>query len=233
MDFNTFVNAKTNHQCTSVDKCQSVDRVIAGLVYYQTLNNTKNENSNGQIIFTQFLLDIYKNYLNDINHIIIIHDKDLEIINQLLLKQSHIISCNVDKCLLSDRHCKINDGKNGNVNINEAKIDPLTQFHQETWDNVHFYLTHLFDLGLRQKTQLEEEEEYVEEKKEDDEWGCFDKQFKMQRMMIQATRKKFPRFSARFQPTSNKFKTATVSKSEQKNQYSTVEGIKYVSVFIF
>eukprot|EP01084_Bolivina_argentea_P064110 116952_1 len=138
IDFNTFTNTDINHDpgC-NVNECKAVQRIIAGLIYYQTLNRTKNENSNGQYIFSEFLLDIYKNYLNDINHIITVHDKDLEIINQLLLKQSHSMSCNVDKCLLTDRHCQINDGKNGNVYANKKKMDPISQFHQETWDNVH------------------------------------------------------------------------------------------------
>ncbi len=41
------------------------------------------------------------------------------------------------------------------------------------------------------------------------------------------------KISGRFQPTSNKFTIDTVSNVEQKNQYSTVEGVKYLSVFIF
>eukprot|EP01084_Bolivina_argentea_P064109 116945_1 len=138
IDFNMFLDEDINtHKGCNVNGCKSVKRIICGLIYYQTLNRTKNENSNGQFIFSEFLLHIYKNYLNDINHIITVHDKDLEIINQLLLKQSHSMSCNVDKCLLTDRHCQINDGKNGNVYANKKKMDPISQFHQETWDNVH------------------------------------------------------------------------------------------------
>ncbi len=232
IDFNMFLDEEiNNHKGCNVNECKSVKRIISGLIYYQSLNKTKNENSNGQAIFSEFLLQIYKHYLNDINHIITIHDKDLEIINELLLKQSHSISCNVDKCLLTDRHCQINDGKNGNVDANKKKMDPLTQFHQETWDNVHFYLTHLFELGMRQRNEdKQEEEDSKEEKKEDndniidDKWGCFDKQFKKQGKMIKSTRQKFPRISGRFQPTSNKFTIETRS-GESKNEYSTVEGI--------
>eukprot|EP01084_Bolivina_argentea_P222838 377145_1 len=220
--FNTFVNVDTNDdiRCT-VHKCKSVARIFTGLTYYQT---------NGQATFSEFLLKIYKNYLNDINHIITIHDKELEIINESLLRQSHYIPCDVDKCLLSDRHCQINDGKNGNVYANKKKMDPISQFHQETWDNVHFYLIHLFELGMRQRNEdKQEEEESKEEKKEDndniidDKWGCFDKQFKKQGKMIQSTRQKFPRISGRFQPTSNKFTIETLS-DESKNEYPTVEG---------
>eukprot|EP01084_Bolivina_argentea_P222839 377146_1 len=212
--FNTFVNVDTNDdiRCT-VHKCKSVARIFTGLTYYQT---------NGQATFSEFLLKIYKNYLNDINHIITIHDKELEIINESLLRQSHYIPCDVDKCLLSDRHCQINDGKNGNVYANKKKMDPISQFHQETWDNIHFYLTHLFDLGMRKKIHVKDEQKQYFQDEKDDEWGCFDKEFKMQKIMIESKRKKFPRFSGRFQPTSNKFTITTMS-NEQKND-SIVEG---------
>eukprot|EP01084_Bolivina_argentea_P223834 378634_1 len=124
IDFNMFVNAQINDdiEC-AVNKCKSVERIIGGLVYYQTLNNSKNENSNGQSIFSEFLSVKYKHYLNDMNHIITIHDKDLERINELLLKQTHFISCDIDKCLLTDRHCQINDNKNGNIYANDKKMD--------------------------------------------------------------------------------------------------------------
>ncbi len=102
-------------------------------------------------------------------------------------------------------------------------MDLVTQFHQQTWDNVHFYLVHLFQVGMRQKQQ-----EYNEEKKEDidddDEWKCFDEQFKKQTKIIQTKRKKFPRFSGRFQPTSNKVTVATMP-NEGKNEESNVEGM--------
>eukprot|EP01084_Bolivina_argentea_P245219 410607_1 len=136
IDFNKFLNQQINndHQC-SVRNCKSVERIITALIYYQALNNTKKANTNGNAIFSQFLQDTYTHYLDDINHIIIKHDKDLELVNKLLLQKSHSITCSVDKCLLSDRHCQINDGKNGNININKTETDPLSQFHQNTFDN--------------------------------------------------------------------------------------------------
>eukprot|EP00483_Globobulimina_turgida_P009190 UN09209 len=158
IDFNFFLNTEMNDidssnkcQCKTINECNSIQRVIKGLIYYQTLNNTKKENSNGQAIFSEFLIEIYKHYLDDISHIVVRHDNDLESINNLLLQTSESLSigCDADHCLLSDRHYAINDGQNGNINANIKNMHPLSIFHQQTWDNVHFYLTHLFDLGMR------------------------------------------------------------------------------------
>lgn len=120
---------------------------------------------------------------------------------------------------LSDRHCQINDAKNGN--INENKNDLLTAFHEQIWDNIHFYLAHLFDIGLREKNtdfKQENQEFNTEEKRgsNEDKWGCFEKRFKQQRIMIETKRKKFPRFSARFGPVSSKFVIETVQQTQKQ-----------------
>eukprot|EP01084_Bolivina_argentea_P253321 425472_1 len=75
---------------------------------------------------------------------------------------------------------------------------------------------------MRKKIHVNDEPKQHFQDEKDDEWGCFDKEFKMQKIMIESKRKKFPRFSKRFQPTSNKFTIDNVS-NEQKNEHSTVE----------
>ena len=59
--------------------------------------------------------------------------------------------CDINSCILSDRHCKGNrtndNGKDDDDNNN--KMDPMFLFYQSIYDSVHYYLFHLFDLGLR------------------------------------------------------------------------------------
>ncbi len=56
-DFNFFLNDEINdsNNC-AVSECKAVQRVSKALKYYESLNNTKNENenSNGQAIFSAF-----------------------------------------------------------------------------------------------------------------------------------------------------------------------------------
>eukprot|EP01084_Bolivina_argentea_P281354 481375_1 len=142
IDFKIFLNQQVNHyhKC-SIQSCKSVERIITALMYYQALNNTKIANNNGNSIFSQFLQETYKCYLNDINHLIIIHAKDLELINKLLLHKSHSIACNVGiiNCLLSVRHCQINDGKNANTlnptNYTDKQFEQLMDTYNKTYSN--------------------------------------------------------------------------------------------------
>ena len=233
IDFNIFLNNEIKDKCNDIKECNAVQRVIAGLIYYESLNATKNENSNGQSIFSRLLSEIYSHYLEDITHVMTAHNNnsDLEGINRLLLEQSPFDICDINKCLLSDRHCQIKDGNNGDINANiqsqSDNIHPLSVFHEQTWDNIHFYLVHLFDIGLRERETVTESKE--EKESSNDEWNCFEKRFKQQRMMIEGKRKRFPRFSDRFEPVSSKFVIQTVQKTQNKsNSDATDEGMSYI-----
>ncbi len=85
IDFNFFLNTEMNDidgsnncQCKTINECNSIQRVIKGLIYYQTLNNTKKENSSGQAIFSEFFKEIYKHYFDASSHIAVRHNKDLK-----------------------------------------------------------------------------------------------------------------------------------------------------------
>ena len=208
MDLSILLNKHISNKCKDVTNCKSVQRVITALLYYQQLNKgNKNENSNGQSIFSQLLSEAFTHYLDDITHLMSRHESELENIHKLLLAQPHFVKCSIDECLMSDRHCEINDGKNGNIKAN--KNDLLSAFHEQTWDNIHFYLVHLFEVGLRQR----ESECFNEEKNSDththtlseDKWLCLDQRFKQQRTILETKRKRLPRFAGRFKPVSNKF----------------------------
>lgn len=99
IDFKIFLNKDINEECTDSKDCKSVHRVITALVYYQRLNERKTENSNGQSIFTQLLLEAYTHYLDDITHILTKHDSQIQNMHTLLLQKSHFMTCDIDKCL--------------------------------------------------------------------------------------------------------------------------------------
>ena len=221
MDFNVFLNKDINQgKCDNIRECKSTERVMTALLYYEKLNKTRNENSNGQSIFSSLLIEAYTHYLDDITHVMTAHSHSshLSDMHTLLSEQGQFEVCNIDECLLSDRHCQINDGKNGNIAQN--RNDELTAFHEQTWDNIHFYFTHLFEIGMR---EIDTTQDYTEQKMDrktetahnnEDKWGCFEAKFKRQRTMIESKRKRFPRFSSRFKPVSNKFIIQTIEQTQ-------------------
>eukprot|EP00483_Globobulimina_turgida_P004753 UN04762 len=84
IDFDIFFENKANEmdnesdKCThKVNECKPIKRVIAGLIYYEMLNKRQTENRSGQRIFSEFLCEMYANYLDDIAHFVVSHDKDL------------------------------------------------------------------------------------------------------------------------------------------------------------
>ena len=61
-----------NIKCkSSISGCKCIQRVIAGLLYYQIINKSSkdNDNHNGQTIFEDFLFESYQHYLDDIIHV--------------------------------------------------------------------------------------------------------------------------------------------------------------------
>jgi len=218
VDFSIF--NETDTHCTSVSKCKCIHRVIAGLLYYQLLNKTTNtinnndDNKHGQIIFSDFLYEIYKHYLDDIIHLTTHHALDLEEINNLLLRQADYKPCDINNCVFTDRHCKIND----KIKCKSESTNSVLPIHQQIWDNIHYFLVHIFEIGLRQK-QCDLKNDDHDTKNDDDDktnnWGYLDKNFKSQRLMIESKRKRFNnRFYGRFQKETNKFTIAATKKTD-------------------
>ncbi len=54
--------------------------------------------------------------------------------------------CNFKNCLLTYRHY---NRRKFNKNINNNNINELTHFYIELIDSLHYYMTHLFQCGLR------------------------------------------------------------------------------------
>eukprot|EP01084_Bolivina_argentea_P314482 544709_1 len=118
--------------------CNVIKRLITGLQYY-TLLDVQNEPDNKDE-FNNFICDIYHTFLDDYIHLINIHGYKLENINKSLLRKQ-VKACDVKKCIFTGRHEGTND--------TEKISDFVLYFYENTMDSLHFYLFHLFDVGLR------------------------------------------------------------------------------------
>eukprot|EP01084_Bolivina_argentea_P256135 431131_1 len=137
-----------------IPNCKYLQRLVIGLQYYSTLDIQHSELNKHE--FSRFCNDTYKKYLSDFIHLIDVHNDDLEDIIFELYKQYGFKICDVNTCSLSTRHRRRIRGRKTKVdekpNVNQKQTsvtDPLTEFYIETYDNLHFYLLHLFDVGLR------------------------------------------------------------------------------------
>ena len=235
IDMNEIRNQDHESKCKSaVSKCKYIHRIITALRYYQLLNKTNQNNEyNGQIVFSDFLSEQYKYYMDDLIHLKVCHDKDLKEIYDSILAKSQNRPCDINKCIFIDRHCEIRDGKNGDIDQHKNKIEPLSSLHIQIWDSVHYYLCHLFDVGLRELSEYKADNDHNNvDSKSNDKWGITDKSMNRRGKEMKRRRAKLGRFFGRFDNTNNKFTIQSVIKSSSVisgplSPNSEQQGMKY------
>ena len=124
-----------------IKKCDYVNRLVTGLKYYMNLDIERNDIDKDE--FNAFFDDTYTNMLDDYLHVLRVHNMDLQEINDSLytkFKFKH--KCDIYKCRYSYRHFK------GDKVYNKDDDSELN-FYIETYDSLHYYLFHLFTVGLR------------------------------------------------------------------------------------
>ena len=120
-----------------INECDSVKRLLSVLEMHSHLN--LDNNIKHQSLFMQQMSD-YIQFLDDYIHLISDHSHQLELINKSL------DSCDISGCNYASRH-----------HIREMKQneDESMSFYESTMASLHFYLYHLYDCGLRIKSDTE------------------------------------------------------------------------------
>ena len=140
-------------------ECDHLNRMIHALQYYQLLNI--HQNTSNIHLFMHFCMEIYKELLNDYQHIITIHGDQLETINQQLINNNdNLKQCHHSNCMLFKRY--YNNSRTAITNESSAtsdscvttKFDGETLFFCELFDNIHHWLYHLYDVGMRVKSSV-------------------------------------------------------------------------------
>ena len=187
-----------------VSNCESVKRVINALLKYQNIIKISSKPEHGHRqqlpiqIFTDYLLTKYPEFLNDLNHVYIKHEYDIEEIQKIFTQHSQYELCDIHKCQISNRHCNILEDEDSN------NLDPLYDVHKQIWDATHFYFNHLFELGLRRPVaEKENDSKYTYD--QNDTWNLIDNKMNKRWSILKQKRKKFSRFYGRFESDSNKF----------------------------
>eukprot|EP01083_Nonionella_stella_P046162 123586_1 len=173
-----------------VDKCSFVLRLIHDLKQYNSLANANPNDDQNPI--HDFCGQKDANVLNDYNHLVVVHGDQLEQICAQLIARRQFETCDVTKCALTTRH--YDNRRRDKPKLSNPNIDSKSLFFQEIFDSIHYYIFHLFDVGLRTK-QNDSVDNTAEEDNVDD---CIDAQL---RKLAQDARQKreFERFG------SNKF----------------------------
>eukprot|EP01083_Nonionella_stella_P313182 1123116_1 len=170
-----------------VDKCSFVLRLIHDLKQYNSLANANPNDDQNPI--HDFCGQKDANVLNDYNHLVVVHGDQLEQICAQLIARRQFETCDVTKCALTTRH--YDNRRRDKPKLSNPNIDSKSLFFQEIFDSIHYYIFHLFDVGLRTK-QNDSVDNTAEEDNVDD---CIDAQL---RKLAQDARQKreFERFKS-------------------------------------
>ena len=192
--------------------CESMKRLFVALKYYSMMNISENEND--RELFDQFMHEVYLRFIDDYIHLNNAHSHELETIhNNISNNKTLFTECDISKCAFTTRHHKQQTGTEFLV--------PNLRFYKETMDSLHFYLFHCFDVGLRVKTEENNETKQEKKEKETEDKKLFDTAFSRINKMI-AQRKhitqEFDRFSSH---KNNKFNISVTSEEDTKGEDNT------------
>eukprot|EP01084_Bolivina_argentea_P265194 449421_1 len=139
---------KCKSEIEIISQCSALYRVFVALKHYDELCNDNNNSPVNQQLFVKFCLEQYHNFINDYIHIIKCHGNDLEEINNELIHKYGVKKCNISNCKKVVRHYRREREEEKKESITH---DIKYSFYSDYYDNLHFFIFHLFDASLRTK----------------------------------------------------------------------------------
>eukprot|EP01084_Bolivina_argentea_P159581 277916_1 len=135
--------------------CPILSRLFSALYYYHQLQPTKNVSLQRE--FTQFCLNTYHDLLDDYSHLISHHSHQLIEIKSYFMRKYNVVECKASQCQQTQRYfTRIR----GDEKIKEQDIgfkNPQYTFYSQIFDAIHFYIFHLYEVGLRRDSNNQEE----------------------------------------------------------------------------
>lgn len=198
LDFSIFAKSHLcNHRKPSL-QCPGIIRLVHALRYFAALKIKTDGNDYGRETFSDFIKEIYPNYLRDVEHLNA-HEAHLEELHKSLFTEYGIKQCDVKSCIMTHRHCGVEAKMDG-----DTKKSAISRFYVSTFDSVHCYLHHLYALGLR-SFESDDDVESEEDKDAEDLSLCVDRALFERKQKIDSVRKDLADCFGRFCAENNKF----------------------------
>eukprot|EP01084_Bolivina_argentea_P112299 200295_1 len=192
------ISFSTNEKCDAIYplNCPSIRKLSATLDKFRTFDMINDAKHQDELI--KYCNETYTTFIDDFNHLVEAHSQDLLNIHQVLTESGEyeFAKCQISSCKATFRH-HLKKDKN-NANNERDTTDRRAQLYQNILDELHFYLLHIYDVGMRVKNQ----ENNVDESKLDEpknDLDCYDKQFAHFKQVINDTNKvtqEFERFKS-------------------------------------
>eukprot|EP01084_Bolivina_argentea_P210261 357953_1 len=132
-------------QCESISKCRRLANIIDILKIYQKLDVENNEKDKMQLV--NLCQQQYVSVLDEYIHILQKHnnENDLDKILDLMSNKHNFRECTLNNCVLATRYHR--DRRNQS-HFNKDN-DKYVEFYRNLIDQIHCFLFHLYDTGLR------------------------------------------------------------------------------------
>ena len=139
--------AGSEHTVSITDRCSCLNRLCAAFKYIGTLEARRDlDEEERKMVFLKFCHDIYKSVINDFVHLVEEHSDDILRISEEWTGQFGLVKCYVTDCALTNRHC----GRRGlGIRDDRNDHDKAFKFYQSLFVRAHFYIFHLYEMGLR------------------------------------------------------------------------------------
>ena len=141
-------------------------------------------------MFMEFNQQIYKSVLDDAIHLFHKHSDDIKQIHREWTEHYGLSKCSVAECTQANRHCSRRTQMRIDTELRTDEDGAYT-FYNELYDRVHFYIFHLFEVGLRVEEGwwLIEQKDAEIEQDAGEQRVYIDRQFAAQRDHIVSKRK--------------------------------------------
>eukprot|EP01084_Bolivina_argentea_P226847 383122_1 len=137
-------SVKITKLCTCVEKCSQIQRTIDALNTYQSLDFTRND---AEDILIKYCSETYKYLIDDYNHILLKHNDDMDTIYKMIQSNDLLSSCTFETC---SSYQSSNRNRESDT-INDTKQNLQFIFWKDLLDQIHCFMIHLFDSGIRIK----------------------------------------------------------------------------------
>ena len=221
--FNNIIHNPCDTESHDYKSCDSLARLFTSLQYYSLLNITTNQQH--QDIFQHFIAKVYsiEVLLNDYSNFIKYHSNNPQQISYHLVNEKSFKSCNdIKKCQQSSRHHRVNIDTD--TKIDDNKLDPIFNLFCQTLDGLHFYIFHLYHVGMRVNNDSSNHDN-------NDDWDFVDSTFGKVRELItsrQHTTASYDRFPRAQDTKSSKFNINVNNKHNLTVSGDNVDGTTYL-----
>ena len=148
----------------SISNCDALARIVETIKYYISVQANMDDQATQHIAMEIYINEQHKNLLDDYTHVITTHSQHLQQINEQL------DDCNLIKCKMGQKY-RINRRRADNNQMDNDESNNKLKFRIELIEIIHFWLYHLYDVGMRVKRN----DGFDDEMKGDN--GYFDHEF--------------------------------------------------------